>query len=64
MDPAYVVFDHPRKQAVATLRAFLAGRGVVLAGRWAEWKYSAMEDAVLDGMAVARRLAKRTETGR
>jgi protoporphyrinogen oxidase len=56
LDPAYVVFDHPRRDAVATLRAFLRERGVMLAGRWAEWKYSAMEDAVLDGMRAARRL--------
>ena len=54
LDPAYVVFDHPRRHAVATLRRFLKERGVVLAGRWAEWKYSAMEDAILDGMRAAR----------
>jgi protoporphyrinogen oxidase len=57
VDPAYVVFDHRRRQAVATLRGYLANHGVLLSGRWAEWKYSAMEDAILDGMAVARRLA-------
>lgn len=56
LKPAYVVFDHQRKHAVACLRRFFSGHGVSLAGRWAEWKYSAMEDAVLDGMAVARRL--------
>ena len=57
LDPAYVVFDHPRREAVSLLRGFLREHGVMLAGRWAEWKYSAMEDAVLDGMAAARRLA-------
>jgi protoporphyrinogen oxidase len=59
LDPAYVVFDHRRKEAVAELRSFLRRHGVMLAGRWAEWKYSAMEDAVLDGMSAARRLAAR-----
>lgn len=58
IDPAYVVFDHDRKEAVATLRRFLRGHGVEIAGRWAEWKYSAMEDAVLDGMRVARGLGR------
>jgi len=58
LDPAYVVFDHPRRRAVAKLRGFLRDRGVVLAGRWAEWKYSAMEDAVLDGMRAARSLSR------
>jgi len=57
VDPAYVVFDHPRRSAVAMLRKFLGGCDIMLAGRWAEWKYSAMEDAILDGMRVARRLA-------
>ena len=54
LDPAYVVFDHSRKAAVALLRGYLRDHGVKLAGRWAEWKYSAMEDAVLDGMRAAR----------
>ncbi len=57
LDPAYVVFDHQRREAVALLRGFLRRHGVMLAGRWAEWKYSAMEDAILDGMTAARRLA-------
>jgi protoporphyrinogen oxidase len=57
LDPAYVVFDLERRDAVATLRRHLGERGVMIAGRWAEWKYSAMEDAILDGMSVARRLA-------
>jgi protoporphyrinogen oxidase len=57
LDPAYVVFDHPRREAVAALRRFFRQHGVMLAGRWAEWKYSAMEDAILDGMSAARRLA-------
>jgi protoporphyrinogen oxidase len=56
LDPAYVVFDHSRREAVAVLRGFLREQGVMLAGRWAEWKYSAMEDAILDGMRAARRL--------
>jgi protoporphyrinogen oxidase len=60
IDPAYVVFDHPRREAVALLRAFLRERGVQLAGRWAEWKYSAMEDAILDGMRAARNLSPET----
>ncbi len=56
IDPAYVVYDRARPKAVATLRAALRKAGVLLAGRWAEWKYSTMEDALWDGAAVARRL--------
>ena len=61
IDPAYVVFDHARRDSVATLRRWFSGAGVRLAGRWAEWKYSAMEDAVLDGMAAARVLTGRDD---
>jgi protoporphyrinogen oxidase len=57
IDPAYVVFDRARPAAVAALRDAFRAAGVLLAGRWAEWKYSTMEDALWDGAAVARRLA-------
>jgi protoporphyrinogen oxidase len=54
VDPAYVVFDHHRSEALGIVQEYLSAQGIILAGRWAEWKYSAMEDAVLDGMAAAR----------
>jgi len=57
LDPAYVIFDARRPAAVAALRDAYRRAGVVLAGRWAEWKYSTMEDALHDGAQVARRLA-------
>jgi protoporphyrinogen oxidase len=59
LDPAYVVFDHARKHAVAVIRRYLSEIGITIAGRWAEWKYSAMEDAILDGMATARKVGRR-----
>lgn len=64
LDPAYVVFDHHRRGAVARIRRCLSRHGVLLAGRWAEWKYSAMEDAILDGMTVARRLSRQSGAAR
>jgi protoporphyrinogen oxidase len=57
LDPAYVVFDAARPGAVAALRDRYRAAGVMLSGRWAEWKYSTMEDALWDGAAVARRVA-------
>jgi len=53
IDPAYVIFDRARTALVAALREHLAASGVRLAGRWAQWKYSAMEDALHDGAAAA-----------
>ena len=58
LDPAYVVFDAARPEAVAAVRDHFRTAGVILAGRWAEWKYSTMEDALWDGAAVARRVAR------
>ena len=57
IDPAYVVFDRHRPLAVAALRDHLRQADVTLAGRWAEWKYSTMEDALWDGATAARRVA-------
>lgn len=57
LDPAYVIFDSARPASVAALRDHYRTCGVLLSGRWAEWKYSTMEDALWDGAAVARRIA-------
>lgn len=56
IDPAYVVFDAARPPAVAALRDAYRRAGVILSGRWAEWKYSTMEDALWDGATAARRV--------
>lgn len=56
IDPSYVVFDAARPAAVAALRDRYRRAGVLLSGRWAEWKYSTMEDALWDGAAAARRV--------
>jgi protoporphyrinogen oxidase len=56
LDPAYVIFDRARRTAVAELREAYGRSGVFLAGRWAEWKYSTMEDALWDGATIARRI--------
>jgi protoporphyrinogen oxidase len=55
IDPAYVVYDADRPAAVAQLRTCYRDAAVQLLGRWAEWKYSTMEDALWDGAATARR---------
>lgn len=57
VDPAYVIFHRQRPETVSALRGFYRKYGVFLCGRWAEWKYSTMEDALWDGAAVARKVA-------
>ena len=53
---AYVVYDHARPAAVKKIRNFLAQHEIYSVGRYGEWKYSAMENAILDGKYIAERL--------
>ncbi|HYV64625.1 MAG TPA: FAD-dependent oxidoreductase [Myxococcales bacterium] len=53
---AYVLFDHEHAQAREQVIAHLRRNGVHVAGRYASWEYSSMEDAILSGRRVARAL--------
>lgn len=54
IDHAYVIFDHNYYQALATIRPFLDSVDVVSAGRYGDWNYSSMEDALLFGREAAK----------
>ncbi|MBI5244834.1 MAG: FAD-dependent oxidoreductase [Elusimicrobia bacterium] len=56
---AYVLYDRAREGALRTIQAHLRGRGVESIGRWGAWKYSFMEETILDGLRCAERLAGR-----
>ena len=53
MPCAYVVYDHERPAHVATIRRWLDGTGIVLAGRYAEWEYYNSDHAFLAGRRAA-----------
>lgn len=54
---AYVIYDEHREAAVTTLMEWLAARaGALSFGRYGGWKYSFMEEAILDGRAAAANL--------
>ncbi len=53
IDHAYVIFDHNYYQALATIRPFLDSLGIISAGRYGDWNYSSMEDALLFGRKAA-----------
>jgi UDP-galactopyranose mutase len=55
---AYVVYDHARAAHVAALRAWLADRDILLAGRYSEWEYYNSDHAFLAGKRAAERAAK------
>ena len=54
---AYVLPRPGFLQDSAVLRAFLREHAIWSVGRYGEWKYSNVEDALLDGQATAARLA-------
>jgi protoporphyrinogen oxidase len=53
----YVVYDFARTPAVTTIFRHLGGAGVESIGRYGGWKYSFMEETILDGKRCAERLA-------
>jgi protoporphyrinogen oxidase len=57
LDPAYVVFDRARAEAVPRLRGSLARRGVFTAGRYGAWDYYGMERSIADGRRAAAEAA-------
>ena len=55
IDYAYVIFDHEYFAALEVIRPFLAESRIISSGRYGDWNYSAMEDAILFGKAAAKR---------
>jgi protoporphyrinogen oxidase len=55
IDYAYVIFDHEYFAALDVIRPFLEASRIISSGRYGDWNYSAMEDAILFGKAAADR---------
>jgi protoporphyrinogen oxidase len=53
---AYVLYDHAYGPARDQVMDFLRKAGVQTAGRYGNWEYSSMEDALLGGRAAAERV--------
>jgi protoporphyrinogen oxidase len=53
IDFAYVIFDHEYFGALSVIRPFLEEARIVSSGRYGDWNYSAMEDALLFGKQAA-----------
>jgi len=50
---AYVIYDAAREKSVGTIAAYLEKNSCRSIGRYGGWKYSFMEEAVLEGRAAA-----------
>lgn len=57
IDHAYVIFDHQHAEATELAHAFLAEHGALSSGRYGQWTYSSMEDALESGRRAVRQLA-------
>ncbi len=55
---AYVLYDSNYGEARQTVVDFLARIGVRVAGRYGNWEYSSMEDAMLGGRAAAEQIER------
>jgi protoporphyrinogen oxidase len=53
----YVIYDHSWHRARATLHDYLKRNEILSIGRYGDWNYSAMEDALIAGRDAARSLA-------
>jgi protoporphyrinogen oxidase len=52
----YVIFDNNYYSSTSTIFKFLSEQGIYPAGRYGAWKYSAMEDAILEGKYLAEQI--------
>lgn len=57
IEVGYVVYDFARTPSVTTIFRHLGGLGIESIGRYGAWKYSFMEETILDGKRCAERLA-------
>jgi protoporphyrinogen oxidase len=55
---AYVIYDQRRAPALKVIGAFLRKNRIQTIGRYGAWKYSFMEEAILDGRKAAEALPK------
>lgn len=50
---AYIIYDQHRQKALRTIFSFLKENDIQSIGRYGAWKYSFMEEAILDGKKAA-----------
>ena len=55
IDYAYVIFDHDYFAALDVIRPFLEASRIISSGRYGDWNYSSMEDAISFGKSAAAR---------
>jgi protoporphyrinogen oxidase len=56
---SYVLYDKDYGEARTTIVKFLEAAGIEPVGRYGKWEYSSMEDAILQGREVAKKIQGR-----
>ncbi len=53
---AYVIYNEEREWVLPAIKKILEKNNIHTAGRWGNWEYGSMEDAILEGLALGERL--------
>lgn len=53
IEPAYVIYDWARPQAVRIIHQYLHGLGIIPCGRFGDWEYLNMDQTILSGRRAA-----------
>lgn len=56
IDPAYVIYTKERQRFLPQVFSYLESRQILSIGRYGAWKYSFMEECLLDGQATAQKI--------
>jgi hypothetical protein len=64
LDHAYVIYNEWRKHNLPRLLTSLADKDIHSIGRFGEWKYSSMQEAILDGQLMAQKISTRLSVSR
>ena len=51
---AYVIYDHQRQDNLKIINEFLHRHNIYNAGRYGQWEYLWMDEAILSGKKVAK----------
>lgn len=54
---AYVIYDKDRDRNFEMIKEYLEKKDIYSVGRYGDWKYSTMEEAILEGKEIAEKLA-------
>lgn len=59
IDPGYVIFTKERREFLPQIFKYLESRQILTAGRYGAWKYSFMEECLMDGKSAAEKILAR-----